>query len=160
VGGARCAAEAPPVRLVGRFVRRAAELEPARALASNQVSDQELRFASAAVLTAGDVVTRAALSSSGQGVGLRGGRFTVVERNGGQVVTLDAVRWTQDLAVSGTLEKTPGPASRVRAHLRLVGEDSLAGVVQIEWDDDAAEAVAEVRGTLSGARVAARMPAP
>jgi pimeloyl-ACP methyl ester carboxylesterase len=160
IGDTRCAAEAPPVRLVGRFARRAAELEPAQALASNQAPELPLRFASAAVFTAGDVVTRAALSSSGQGVGLRGGRFTVIERNGVQVVTLDAVRWTEDLAVSGTLEKNLRPASRVRAHLRLAGADSLAGVVQIEWDDDAPDAFAEVRGTLSGSRVAARMPAP
>jgi pimeloyl-ACP methyl ester carboxylesterase len=166
---ARCAAEVPPVRLVASFVRRAGELEPAQALASNQASDGELRFASAAVLTAGDVVTRAALSSSGHGVGLRGGRFTVAEQNGIQVVTLDAVRWTVDLAVSGTLEKTLGPASRVRAHLTLARTDPIDGVVHIEshdgaldiaWDDDAADAVAEVSGTLSGARVAARMPAP
>jgi hypothetical protein len=169
VADPRCAAEAPPVRLLGRFARRAAELEPAQALASNQAADRQLRFASAAVLTAGDVVTRAALSSSGQGVGLRGGRFTVIERNGVQVITLDAVRWTEDLAASGTLEKTPGPASRVRAHLALTRADSIDGVVDIEsddgvldidWDDDAPDAVAQVRGRLGGARVAARMPAP
>jgi pimeloyl-ACP methyl ester carboxylesterase len=166
---ARCALAAPPVRLVGVFARRAAELEPAQALASNQASARELRFASAAAFTAGDVVTRAMLSSSGHGVGLRGGRFTVIERHGVQLVTLDAVRWTEDLAVSGTLEKTPGPASRVRAHLALTRDDSSDGiadigshygVVDIDWDDEAADAVAEVRGTLSGAHLAARMPAP
>jgi pimeloyl-ACP methyl ester carboxylesterase len=156
----RCAAEAPPVRLVGSFARHAAELEPAQGLASNQAPDLQLRFASAAVLTAGDVVTRAGLSSSGHGVGLRGGRFTTVERKGVQVVTLQDVRWTEDLAVSGTLEKTPGPASRVRAQLRLAGADSLDGALLIVWDDHAPDAVAEVRGTLGGARVAARTPAP
>jgi hypothetical protein len=159
-GDARCAVEAPPVRLVGSFARRAAELEPAQGLASNQAPDLQLRFASAAVLTAGDVVTRLGLSSSGHGVGLRGGRFTVIERNGVQVAKLNAVRWTEDLAVSGTLEKTRGPASRVRAHLRLAGADSLDGVLEIVWDDDAPDAVADVRGSLGGVRVAARMPAP
>jgi pimeloyl-ACP methyl ester carboxylesterase len=160
VGDTRCAVEAPPVRLVGSFARRAAELEPAQGLASNQAPDRELRFASAAVLTAGDVVTRLGLSSSGHGVGLRGGRFSIIERKGVQVVTLDAVRWTEDLAVSGTLEKTRGPASRVRAHLRLAGADSLDGVLEIAWDDHAPDAVADVRGSLGGARVAARTPAP
>jgi pimeloyl-ACP methyl ester carboxylesterase len=160
VGDTRCAAEVPPVRLVGGFAQRAAELEPAQAVASNQVSDRDLRFASAAVSTVGDVVTRAALSSSGQGVGLRGGRFTVIERDGMQVVTLDAVRWTLDLAVSGTVEKTLGPASRVRAQVQLAGAESLDGAVEIKWDDDAPDAIAQVRGILRGARVAARMPAP
>jgi hypothetical protein len=159
VGDARCAVEAPPVRLVGSFARRAAELEPAQALASNQAPDLQLRFASAAVLTAGDVVTRSGLSSSGHGVGLRGGRFTSIERNGIQVVTLDAVRWTEDLAVSGTLEKAPGPASRVRAHLRLAGADSVEGELEIVWDD-APDGVADIRGSLGGARLDARTPAP
>jgi pimeloyl-ACP methyl ester carboxylesterase len=160
VGDTRCAAEAPPVRLVGRFAQRAAALEPAQGLASNRASDLQLRFVAAAVLTAGDVATRAALSSSGHGVGLRGGRFTIIESKGKQVATLDAVRWTEDVAVSGTLEKTSGAASRVRAHLRLAGTDSLDGVLDIAWDDDAPEAVADIRGSLGGARVAARMPAP
>jgi hypothetical protein len=159
-GDARCAAEAPAVRLVGSFARRAAELEPAQGLASNQASDRELRFASAAVLTAGDVVTRLRTNSSGQGVGLRGGRFAIIERNGEQVVNLDAVRWTEDLAVSGSLEKTLDRPGRVRAHLKLAGADSLDGILEIVWDDDEPDAVADVRGTLGGARVAARMPAP
>ncbi len=158
VGDTRCAVEAPPVRLVGSFARHAAEVEPAQGLASNQAADLQLRFASAAVLTAGDVVTRLGLSSSAQGVGLRGGRFTFIERQGVQVVTLDAVRWTEDLAVSGTLEKTRGPASRVRAHLRLGGAGSPDGALDIVWDDK--DAAADVRGSLGGARVAARTPAP
>jgi pimeloyl-ACP methyl ester carboxylesterase len=159
-GDARCATEAPAVRLVGNFARRAAEVEPAQGLASNQAPELRLRYARAAALTAGDVVTRAALSSSGQGVGLRGGRFTITEREGGQVVELDAVRWTEDLAVSGTLEKTRGPSSRVRAHLSLAGADSLEGILEVAWDDDAPDAVASIRGSLGGARVAAQMPAP
>ena len=159
-GQARCASEAPPVRLIGSFARRAAELEPAQALASNQAPDLTLRFASAAVLTAGDVATRIGMSSSGYGVGLRGGRFTIVERAGGATATLDTVRWTEDLAVSGTVEKTRGPAGRVRAHLQLAGSGSLDGALEIVWDDASSNAIADIRGELGGARVAARMPAP
>ncbi len=109
VGDTRCAAEGPPVRLVGVFARHAAELEPAQALGANQANDLQLRFVRAAVLTAGDVVTRVGLSSSGQGVGLRGGRFTLVEHRGAQVASLDAVRWTLDLAVSGSSRKRAVP---------------------------------------------------
>ena len=166
VGDTRCAATAPPVRLVDNFARHAAELEPAEALASNEASDVQLRFLSAAVLTAGDVVTRLQMNASGHGVGLRGGRFTVVERDGAQRVQLDAVRWTEDLAVSGTLEKALGREGQVHGHLRLSGTDPLgggdrvAGTVEVVWSDDAPGAVADVRGVLGGARVAARMPAP
>jgi len=166
VGDTRCAAAAPPVRLLARFARHAAELEPAEGLASNQASDLQLRFLSAAVLTAGDIVTRLQMNSSGHGVGLRGGRFTVSERRGTQLVRLDAVRWTEDLAVSGTLEKTPGDGGQVRAHLRLSGTAPLSGAgrldgtVEVVWGDAAPEALADIRGTLGGARVIARMPAP
>jgi pimeloyl-ACP methyl ester carboxylesterase len=160
VGDTRCAAAAPPVRLVGSFARHAVELEPAEGLASNQASDVQLRFLSAAVLTAGDVVTRLHINSSGHGVGLRGGRFTIVERKGEQVVQLDAVRWTEDLAVSGTLEKSLARRGEVRAHLRLAEADRVAGTVEVVWSDDAPAAVADIRGILGGARVAARMPAP
>jgi pimeloyl-ACP methyl ester carboxylesterase len=172
VGDTDCAAAAPPVRLVGSFARHAAELEPAQALPSNRTSEVQLRFLSAAVLTAGDVVTRLRSNSSGHGVGLRGGRFTIVERNGAQVIELDAVRWTEDLAVSGTIENPLGREGRVRGHLRLSGTGSLsaadsaatadrvAGTVDVVWSDDAPEAVADIRGVLGGARVAARMPAP
>jgi len=156
----RCAAEAPPVRLVGRFARRAAELEPAQALASNRASDLQLRFVSAAVLTAGDVATRLVLCSSGHGMGLRGGRFSLVEHDRMQVAKLDGVRWTEDVAVSGTLEKTVGPEGRVQAHLQLAGADALDGVLDIVWNDAATDAVAEINGSLGGVRVAARMQAP
>ena len=160
VGDTRCAAEVPPVRLVARFARSAQELEPAQPLPSNAASASQLRVVSAAVLTAGDVVTRLRLNSSGHGAGLRGGRFEVAERGGTQVVTLEAVRWTEDLAVSGTIRKTPGPGSSVRAHLDLAGPNQLTGVLDVEWSDDAPDAVADVRGTLGGTRVAARLPAP
>jgi len=160
VGDTRCAAEAPPVRLVGRFARRAAELEPAQALASNRASDLQLRFVSAAVLTAGDVATRLVLCSSGHGMGLRGGRFSLVEHDRMQVAKLDGVRWTEDVAVSGTLEKTVGPEGRVQAHLQLAGADALDGVLDIVWNDAATDAVAEINGSLGGVRVAARMQAP
>jgi len=158
VGDTRCAAAAAPVRLVGSFARHAAELEPAEGLASNQASDVQLRFLSAAVLTAGDVVTRLHGNSSGHGVGLRGGRFTIVKRNGAQLVRLDAVHWTEDLAVSGTLEKTLGGQGQVRGRLRLSG--TVAGSVEVVWSDDAPQAAADIHGILGGARVAARMPAP
>jgi pimeloyl-ACP methyl ester carboxylesterase len=160
VGDARCAADAPPVRLLESFAQRAADLEPAQGLAANQASDLQLRFVRAAVLTAGDVVTRLRMSSSGRGVGLRGGRFAVIESKGVQAAKLDAVRWTEDLAVSGTLERSLAAANRVRAHLRLAGAGSLDGQLEVIWDDDAPDAAADIRGRIGGARVAARMPAP
>jgi pimeloyl-ACP methyl ester carboxylesterase len=156
----RCASDAPPVRLVSGFARTVRDLEPAQGLPSNAASPLQLRFASAAVLAAGDIVTRLALNSSGHGVGLRGGRFDIVERDGTQVATLEAVRWTEDLAVSGVIRKSRGPAGAVRAHLDMVGSNQLSGVLDVAWEDNTADAVADIHGTLDGVRVAAHMPAP
>jgi len=58
------------------------------------------------------------------------------------------------------VEKTRGPAGRVRAHLQLAGSGSLDGALEIVWDDASSNAIADIRGELGGARVAARMPAP
>ncbi len=166
VGDTRCASEVPPVRLVPRFAVSVRDLSPAQALASNAASTPQLQIASAAVLTAGDLVTRLHTNSSGHGVGLRGGRFTIATRDGTRIVTLEAVRWTEDLAVSGTIRKARGPAGSVHAHLALEGSDRLSGALEVAWDDDVAAAsapgaaVAEIHGTVNGTRVAARMPAP
>ena len=172
VGDTRCASEVPPVRLVPGFATSARDLAPAEALPSNTASELQLRFASAAVLTAGDVVTRLRMNSSGHGVGLRGGRFTIAAHGGVRVIELNKVRWTEDLAVSGVIRKARGPAGNVRAHLVLAGAERLSGTLEVTWDDDAAVApasgapgaaagaLAEIRGTMAGARVAAQMPAP
>jgi len=160
IGDAACASRVPPVRLVPRFVRRAQELEPARALSGNVASAVELKFAAAAVLTAGDVVTRMQSNSTGHGVGLRGGRFDRIDRGGSWIATLDAVRWTDDVTVSGSVARLRGRSGRVRARLLLIGTDHVLGRLAVHWNDDAAEAMAEIRGSIGVATVVARMPAP
>ena len=160
VGSAACTSAVPPVRLVPRFARHLTELEPAPALPGNRASTLSLQLASAAVLTAGDIVTRLRSNSSGHGAGLRGGSFEVLERRASRRVRLDAVRWTEDLAVSGVLEQIPGPAGAVRAHLELTGPNGLGGAVQIGWNDGAAGARARIHGAIGGAALSAEMPAP
>ncbi|MGC2029176.1 MAG: hypothetical protein WA642_04095 [Steroidobacteraceae bacterium] len=95
----------PPLRLVPRFALHAAELDPAAALPGNRSGSVLLRWISAAVLTAGDVLARLDGNSTGQGVGLRGGTFRVAKDATVIHVSLDHVRWVEDLAVSGTLDK-------------------------------------------------------
>jgi pimeloyl-ACP methyl ester carboxylesterase len=170
VGDTSCAAQVPPVRLVPRFARRAEELDPAVGLPGNSATRLQLQWASAAVLTAGDVVTRLRSNSSGHGLGLRGGSFDISDRSGSQTVAVHAVRWTQDLAVSGTIERAPGAGAtlgaftgagttQVAAHLDLASGNKT-GHLEIRWSDDAAQAQALVRGRIGGARVVARTPAP
>jgi len=170
-GDTACAADVPPVRLVPRFARHAALLEPAEAVAGNRANADQLRMVSATVLTAGDVLTRHAGNSGGPGVGLRGGRFGVEPeaRDGSfgakpkaRVVhlRLRQVRWTEDLAVSGSIDKPDSRTGIVRALLKVATNDGRAGTLHIEWPEGVAHSVATIQGTLDGSTVRARMPAP
>jgi pimeloyl-ACP methyl ester carboxylesterase len=151
-GDDRCAAAIPPVPLVPRFARHAQELEPATALAGHEAGTDGLRVVSAVLLTCEDVITRAMENGAAPEVGLRCGSFTVVERGSDWHITLQDVRWTEDLAVSGRLDlpvRGSGQADlEVRApqgwgRLELTGLEGMGG------------APVSVRGTLGGKRVAA-----
>jgi pimeloyl-ACP methyl ester carboxylesterase len=159
-GDESCASQVPAVRLVPRFVTRAAELEPAIGLPGNTAGTTQLQYAAAAVLTAGDVLARLPSNSTDRGSGLRGGDYRIVHRLGGKQVALNHVRWTEDVAVSGTIDKPAGRAGTVRAHLSLAGPNGVGGQLEISWPEDVAQARAQIRGTLGGAAVAAQSDAP
>lgn len=163
-GDTACAAEVPPLRLVPRFARHVADLEPAAALPGNRAGPVQLRWISAAVMTAGDVLTRLGLNSSDHGVGLRGGTFHVARAPPNTRVTLDQVKWTEDLSVSGRIDKPAARGGTVRAHLRVATAESRGGELTIEWPEDiagaSASASASVSGVLDGAAAHARTPAP
>jgi hypothetical protein len=155
-----CAAGVPPVRLVARFARQSAELEAAVSLEGNAAAPPELDVAAAAVLTAGDVLARALETSSGHGVGLRGGTFRVRRAGARIVVALDGVRWVEDVAVSGTLDCGRGPGGLVRAALRVTRAAGVAGRLLATWPVDAAPAMARIEGSFGAVQVRAQVPAP
>jgi pimeloyl-ACP methyl ester carboxylesterase len=159
-GDTACAAKVAPLRLVPRFALHASELEPVAALAGNRAGATQLKWISAAVLTAGDVLTRLGGNSTGAGVGLRGGTFRVLDEGPVVHVTLTDVRWTADLAVSGKIERPRGRTGEVRARLHLEGADGLSGDLSVGWPEGIAESRADIRGTLNGAAVRAQVRAP
>jgi pimeloyl-ACP methyl ester carboxylesterase len=159
-GDTSCAARVPPLRLTPLFAAHASELEPAAALPGNRGGTAELQLASAAVMTVGDVLARVGANSSGRGVGLRGGIFHIVADSSAVHVTLDKVRWTEDLAVSGRIDEPLRRTGTVRATLELVDSDRRSGVFHIEWPEGVAGSRAAIRGTLNGISVLARTPAP
>jgi hypothetical protein len=157
----RCAATVPPVRLVPRFARRVNELTPAEAFAGNQAAEPELRAVSAALLACEDVITRVMEYGVGEGLGLRGGTFVAAAVAGAAAyrIVLHDVRWTEDLAISGSID-WPGRSGPVRARLTLQGVPPARGTLQLEWPEGVAGARATVRGKLGGRRVLAAAPAP
>jgi hypothetical protein len=93
-------------------------------------------------------------------VGLRGGTFRVESDTSVVHITLNQVRWTEDLAVSGTIVKPAARTGLVRARLQLDPAEARGGELRVEWRDGVANASAAVRGNLAGAAVLASTRAP
>ena len=159
-GDAACAANVPPLRLTPRFAVHASQLEPAGALPGNRATATDLQQVNAAVMTAGDVLARLDANSSGHGVGLRGGGFRIATGSSAVHVTLDEVRWTEDVAVSGTIDKSVTRTGMVQALLRLTGTDGHRGEIKVEWPEGIAAATAAIHGAMNGMPVVARTSAP
>jgi pimeloyl-ACP methyl ester carboxylesterase len=163
----RCAAQAPPVRLVPRFARYASQLAPAQALSGNQADEEALRYVSAALLSAEDVIARARDNGAGEGVGLRGGTFAVTGDAAAYHLKLHDVRWSEDLAVSGDIDWAGGSLAHddlqsgwVRADLELTAPHAVHGRLEMQWPEGVAKARATVRGNFGAQAVLAEAPAP
>ena len=84
-GDTSCIPKVRPIRTVPRFERSVAALAPAEATSGNVASASNLRLASGALETVGDVFSRF-LITYGIGGGLRGGKYTY-GRNGSKYVS-------------------------------------------------------------------------
>jgi len=158
-GDTSCASEIAEVRMVPKFARKMAELDPATPGPGNQGTVADLQAAAAAALTAGDAIARWWVNTSGSGVGLRGGQFQYVDKGDTANFTLDSSQWVEDLAVSGTIawqELTPGP---VQAQLTFTTPGG-AGALQISWYDRQPQAQASIQGAIGGRTIVATMQAP
>ena len=161
-GDITCAARVPDLRLAPDFATRVAAVEPADPLPGNTANAAALRCVNAAVQTAGDVVARLHSNVSGQGVGLRGGTFAVQQRKDRAVnrVILNAVRWTNDLSVSGELEWAD-QRSAVSAHLTFAAQgDCAAADLWVHWPQIARRAMASITGTSGSNALRAEADAP
>jgi len=158
-GDTRCTQAVPEMRLVPQFARHVHEVAAARALPGNSADQEQLRAAAACVQTAGDVIARLASNTTGQGLGLRGGAFKFRATQARYELTLRAVRWTEDLPVSGVLTWQPRSGG-ADGRLILAGPNGMSGVLKVHWIDGVAQAHAQVFGKLGDARVVAEMPAP
>ena len=159
-GDVGCAAEVAPVRLVPRFARTVTQLDPAHGLNGNSADGLSLQMVSAAVLAAGDVLARSGGASADQGRGLRGGSFRITHRGQSARIILLELRWTEDMAVSGTIDESADGTGTVRAHLALAGPQGRSGQLSIRWRDGGPESQALIRGSIGGIAVVAQTPAP
>jgi len=158
-GDDSCAAQVPPVRLLPQFARHASELLPAQGLPGNEAPEEALRAASAALLTAQDVIVRTLANGAGRGVGLRGGTFTATGAGGGYHLVLHEVRWTEDVAVSGQID-WPGRSGVTHALLEVQAPQGVRGSLELQWPEGAGGSQASARGTLASRALVAQAPAP
>lgn len=154
---AQCAARVPALHLVAAFSRTLGEVDPANPSPGNQAPARELRAAAAALLAAADVLARSYEFGLSSGSGLRGGTYTANPKNATVRAMLSGVRWTKDLAVSGTGDFD---ARRANAHAHLTISGAAAGNVDAAWPTVGGNATAQISGTIDGYRLEATMPAP
>ena len=157
-GDDRCGAAIPPVRLVPRFARHVRELDPAQALPGHEAGEDGLRVVSAALLTCEDVITRAMENGAGREAGLRGGTFTVTEQGNDWRITLQEVRWTEDLTVSGRLDVSERGGGQADLEVRSPqgrGRLELTASAGLNGFEATTTARVVARGTLGGKRIAA-----
>ena len=158
-GDTSCAARIPEIRTPPRFAQTAAELDPATALAGNQGTSADLQVAAAAVESAGDAVARWWMNNFGSGVGLRGGTFQYNEPGNVTYFQLDAYCWTNDVAVTGTMQWNYA-TGLVTAHLAVSGPSGESGLLDISWPSNQTHAYAKISGAIAGRNIAATMYAP
>jgi pimeloyl-ACP methyl ester carboxylesterase len=100
-GDTSCAGAIPPLPRVSAFPRTVADAVPATSL-SDGASEADRRVVAVAVATVSDALARLRELYTTVGYGLRGGRY---RSNGeGTRVALTDVRFTEDLAVSGSID--------------------------------------------------------
>ncbi len=82
-----------------------------------------------------------------------------MQESDGYTFTLDSVRWTDDLEVSGSLRWLTASGDVVAgATLRRNGQ--VIGRLQFAWNDIQVDATVSLYGTLHGKRVHAQRIAP
>lgn len=159
-GDTRCTKTIPSVRTVPDFTTRAAMLDPVTALAGNEATAGERRIVAAVLATVGDTVMRYYTNYFGTVPGLRGG-VTVFDYSQTNIsgMTLKQVRWTDDVAVSGSA--VWDQANRVvTANVTAVDELGRQANLHITWSTAVPHPQAQISGDISGHVVVAQAMAP
>lgn len=157
-GDTSCIHDVRPLRPPPRFATTVEQLMPVDAIRGNQANRRDLQIATGALETVGDAFARF-LITFGSGSGLRGGQFSYVQEAQGYEFTLDRVRWTEDLEVSGTIRWLTA-SENVSAAVQVRYNGKNAGALTLAWNDRLVDAIASITGTLNGKLVKATRIAP
>jgi hypothetical protein len=158
-GNTSCVQNVRPVRTVPLFAVTAGDLAPLNALKGDKTSDAQRRIAAAGLETVGDVIARYYVTYNYVDTGLRGGKFTYAASDTGYDFTLKGLKWTEDVAVSGTVSWDQ-TSNIITARVTLKSGGAQVGNLQIHWNDADINARATVTGTIQGATLNANRIAP
>jgi len=158
-GDTHCTAKVRPIRTLPRFALHAKDLAPITAVSGNKASDTQRRIAAAVLETAGDAVAQWYATSGTKLRGLRNGTFSYSGTSTGYKFTLTNDRWTQDVAVSGTVTWNV-ETNAVTATLTFASDSGSSGKVNLSWNDANINAVATIQGTIDGVAVQGQRVAP
>jgi hypothetical protein len=147
------------VRTVPLFARLASELAPLEALKGNQASDAQQRIAASGLEAVGDVIARYYATYNDFDIGLRGGKFTYTTSRTLYVFTLTELKWTEDVAVSGTVFWDQ-VSNVITAQVTLKSAGAQVGALKIRWNDADIDAMASVTGEIQGTTLIAQRIAP
>jgi pimeloyl-ACP methyl ester carboxylesterase len=158
-GNTNCVQKVRPVRTVPRFARTANELAPLSPLKGDQTTDAQRRIAAAGLETVGDVIARYYVTFNYVDSGLRGGTLTYAATDTGYDFTLEGFKWTEDVAVSGTVSWDQ-TTNIIAAKVILKTAGTQVGSLQISWNDADINAMASVTGKIQGATLIGKRIAP
>jgi pimeloyl-ACP methyl ester carboxylesterase len=159
-GDTSCTGHIAEVHLVPKFVATAAEVAPAIAAAGNEGTDADLRVSAAAAYTAGDTLANWWVNFTGDGVGLRSGRYQYTSPSNLTYFNLNKLEWVEDLEVSGRMKWDYNYPGGVIAHLTISGSATEPGDLTITWNSRVPLAQANITGKIGGRKIAATMYAP
>jgi pimeloyl-ACP methyl ester carboxylesterase len=158
-GDASCASHVAEVHVLPKFASSSAQLAPATARAGNDGTEGDLQVVSAAAYAVGDALTRWWVNDSGDGVGLRGGKFHYDSDNP-TTFLLDKLKWVDDVEVSGTISWNYNYPGGVTAKLNIGGSGTPSGELLISWQERVPGAHAKIVGKIGDRKIAAVMYAP
>ena len=161
-GDTSCASKYSEVRMVEQFPRALADATPAPQGRATHSSLTDRKLATVVSNTVADVFPRWYNSYTGRGYGLRGGSFTYASGVYSETPTvrfrMNALRWTDDVSVSGTMtwDRVTG---RIVANVSVSGPGDESGAVHVGWNNSDTHATATVRGEIGARPVDLSLPA-
>jgi pimeloyl-ACP methyl ester carboxylesterase len=156
---ARCASRSPMnYPGVTAFPRAASQSPAATPEPGNHAVITDLRIARVAADAALDALKRSVLGS-GKGPGLRGGKFHADFGHVVLTVALTKARWTNDVAVSGTVDWA-SDSGKLNADLHIEGPRRQHGTIHMRggWLIPSAARSIAITGTLDSTHLAATVP--